>query len=180
MNAPRAGTLAVLASCLLAAGCPYESPVPAGPPAEGTLDARLLGRWVMPPDEAPSLGYAEVDILAFSEAEYYVEFRAHEPFKEPEVTRYRAYSAKVGGREYLNLRQLPAPSAPAADKPPGWLLAVCEFSNAATLNLSLVGDELLKKEKAPPATTGALRAFLKKHAGSPGLLEKPFVLRRRT
>lgn len=155
-------------ACLLLLGCPYGSPVPLGDASDAKIEPKLLGRWTITGTEP---GFSEVEIRAFNETEYYIELRGREPHKATESSRYRAYSSKVGGRNYLNIRELDG-------KEPRWLIASYDLMNLDTAVLALLSDEPIKKLKSPPASSRALRGYLKDYSDKPGTFEMSMTLKR--
>lgn len=167
----RTRRLLPLLFCLALCACPYGSPVPLDAPEKGTLDARLLGKWVQTGESAGT--FAEVEFHDFNGREYYVEIRSHEPYKPLEVDRYRVFSSVVGGRTFLNCQQRGFDAKSDAR----FFLAVYEFKDKDTLDMSLVSDAAMKS--APELKTSkALRRFIEAHLKDKDLFEPGFVLKR--
>ena len=157
--------------CLALCACPYGSPVPLDAPEKATLDARLLGKWVQVGESAGT--YAGIEFHDFNGREYYVEVRAHEPYKPLEVIRYRVFSSAVGGRTFLNCQQ----RGFEAKSDERFFLAVYDFTDKDTLGLSFVSDAALKS--APELKTSkALRRYVAAHLKEKGFFEPGFDLKR--
>jgi len=156
--------------CLALCACPYGSPVPLDAPEKGVLDARLLGKWVQ--YDAGAGTFAEVEFRDFNGREYYVEVRAHEPYKPVEVDRYRVFSSSVGGRTFLNCRQ-----RGDAKGDEGFYLAVYDFKDKGDVSVSFVSDAAMKS--APEfETPKALRRYVEARLKDKDLFEPGFVLKR--
>jgi len=158
---------APLLLCLALTACPYGGPVPLDAPEAGTLDQRLLGRWVQHHEK--DRGFAEFEFFAFNAHEYYVAMLNHEPFKPEEAAHYRVFSSAVGGRTFLNCRDLREKES--------YILAVYEFPDPETMALSFVKDDAMKPA-GEVKTSQALRRFVARHMAEPGFFEPGFTLQR--
>jgi hypothetical protein len=153
--------------CLALCACPYGAPVPLDSPEKGVLDERLLGRWVQRHEKG--LGFAEFEFLAFDDHQYVVTMRAHEPFKAEEDAVYRAFSSVVGGRAFLNCRDL--------KEKEGYVLAAFELSTPGVLRLTFIDDDAMKPA-GEVKTSAQLRRFVAEHMAEKGFFEEGFVLER--
>ena len=166
MSPVRLPAWAPLLLCLALSACPYGAPVPLDSPEKGVLDERLLGRWVQRAETGP--GFAEVEFRAFSEHEYLVTLRGREPYKPDEQSFYRVFSSVVGGRTFLNCRDLSEDS---------FVPAVFELKDPGVLRLTFIDDEAMKPA-GKVKTSRELRRFVARHMGDQGFFEEGFTLER--
>ena len=90
----------VLLLAPLAAAC-YQSTLPLGPPERGTIDRALVGSWSCV-DPKDATNRAVVTSRPLDAHRYAIEWR-----EEPDhVTRYRAYSTRVGKEVLLNVEEV--------------------------------------------------------------------------
>jgi len=163
------GPWSPLVVCLVLSACPYDNPVPLDAPKAVSLDQRLLGRWVARHDKEKDGGFTEFEFFAFNEREYLVTTLNREPFKRDEVDHYRAYPTVVGGRTFLNCRDLRQQES--------YVFAVYELSDPETLAVSFVSDDAMKPAGGLK-TSAALRAYVEKHVADKGFFEPLFELKR--
>jgi hypothetical protein len=127
-------------------GCPYESPVPLGSPADNPRDARLLGQW-----RCVSGSNDNALIMSLSpleQSQYSITMRS--PGEEP--LEARGYVSKVKGGAVLNVQQM------KDGKPQeGWSFARYLLPTRSSLVWDLAEDTLLKDV---PKTASALQAAL--------------------
>ncbi|MDD5630295.1 MAG: hypothetical protein PHU21_14610 [Elusimicrobia bacterium] len=164
---PRLPPWAPLLLCLGLCACPYSAAVPLDAPGSGTIDSRLLGRWVQTREK--EAGFAEFEFSAFDSRQYFVSMSSREPFKPDEEARYRVFSSSVGGRTFLNCRDL--------GEKESYTLAVYELPDPGTLVLSFVNDEAMKPAGEVKASK-ALRRFVAEHMADKGFFEPGFTLKR--
>lgn len=156
----------VIAALLVTTGCPFDSDVPLGSPGTGSMDPQLKGRWVASALYHPAL---EIDVLPFNNDEYYVE--AREKGKEPE--RYRAYTVRIGGEPFLNVRAITSDG-----KRHPFYFARYTVRPDDTMVLRFVGDKAIPRDIDKDSK--ALAKFLAAHLEGTALddPEGPSILRR--
>jgi len=170
MNESRAKTFSAWLPFLLCLGltaCPYGGPVPLDAPGAQRLDQRLLGRWVDRHEK--DAGLTEFEFFAFNDREYLVAVLNHEPFKPDEAAHYRVYPTVVGGRTFLNCRDLREKES--------YNLAVYELPDPGTMVLSFVNDDAMKPA-GEVKDSKALSRFVAAHLAEPGFFEAGFTLKR--
>jgi hypothetical protein len=116
---------------LLAVGC-FESRTPLGPPHRGTIDKALVGSWHCVDPESPSQT-ATLWVIPFDEHQYYAEWRDGD-----DVTRYHAYSTRVGNLTLLNVQELTFRVSGQ-----GWLFLRAIRGGGSSLKLSVVKEDSL-------------------------------------
>ncbi|MCX5797099.1 MAG: hypothetical protein NTY77_16535 [Elusimicrobia bacterium] len=158
---------APLLLCLALTACPYGAPVPLGAPEAGKIDGRLLGRWVQVHEQ--EVGFAEFEFFAFNDHEYVVEMRSHEPYKPEEAAHYRVFSSEVGGKSFLNCRDL--------GEKESYNLAVYEFPAPDSVTFSFVKDDAMKPA-GEVKTSKALRRFVAEHIADKGFFEPGFTFKK--
>jgi hypothetical protein len=125
----RAGcvTLAVLAI-----GC-FDSSVPLGPPERGEVDKGLVGTWRCTHPEDPTKT-AKLWVIPFDRHQYYAEWRDGD-----DVSRYRAYSTRIGSTSLFNVEELTFRLSSA-----GWIFLRAVRGTGGGLTLSVVEKDSLK------------------------------------
>lgn len=99
-SAARSALLLLVAP--LAAAC-YQSTLPLGPPERGTIDRALVGSWSCV-DPKDATNRAVVTSVPIDRHTYDIEWR-----EAPDhVTRYRAYSTRVGSEVLMNVEEIGA------------------------------------------------------------------------
>jgi hypothetical protein len=90
----------VLLLAPLATAC-YQSTLPLGPPERGTIDRALVGSWSCV-DPKDATNRAVITSVPIDRHRYDIEWR-----EEPDhVTRYRAFSTRVGKEVLLNVEEV--------------------------------------------------------------------------
>jgi hypothetical protein len=156
-TARRLPSLAALPLALLLCGCPYESSEPLSPPGEGSLDARLFGRWTCRLGEAEK--DARVTFLAFDAQQYVLLWEQ----SGEEAAVLRAHRSELHGLPFLNF-QVPDPPDRPAERSWSFARYTLEGQN---LRFTAIKGEAFPKA-LPPAE---LRAALEKRADDPTLYE---------
>jgi hypothetical protein len=119
----------------------YESPLPLGPPEQGTVDAAYVGTWTcVAPKDAKNV--AMVTTVPFDAHQFFVEWR-----EEPDhVTRYRAFATRVGSETLWNVEELDAKPGTG-----GFVFMKARLAADRTLSLTLVQEDALHGLKGDAA-----------------------------
>ena len=137
-SATRSALLSLFAS--LAAGC-YQSALPLGPPGRGTIDRALVGSWSCV-DPKDATNRAVVTSRPLDAHRYAIEWR-----EEPDhVTRYRAYSTRVGKEVLLNVEELDSTRTD-----PRFVFLRARPVTGGGLSIAVVQEDALKGRTGPAA-----------------------------
>lgn len=136
-----------LVSIVFLVACPFESKVSLGEPVAGSLDARLVGIWADVDNDGS--GYELYEIVAFNDAEYYVEKQYGGPAGFTKE-RFRAYLVDVGDEKFLQVQPL--------DEEETFIFLRYSFSERGDLTLRFV-DEKSVDAKLSDDRAGLLAFF---------------------
>ena len=162
----RHGFLAAALTIVFLTGCPFEAKVPLGNPAPHSIDPRLVGTWIGTTGQKGDS--TEVRVLAFNDAEYYVETRE----RNGQVARYRAYMTPVGGEQIVSINELGSDSSSSS-----YFLARYSITPDGIVSIRFVGEKIVPKSLS--SDREGLIKLLKDHAQDPDLDDPdvPLILR---
>ncbi len=147
--------LAFLPLMLLLTGCPYNSKIPLSKIPKIPIDKTLLGTW-QTVNEKDSMN---MTILEFNSMEYFIDVRPTSN-KSNEVSRYRAYSSKVGDYKIMNIEDL------SRKKEYNFFRYILEGD---FIKIQMVSDVVVKEGYDTPKSM--TKAFVKK-SGEKGFFEE--------
>ena len=125
---------------IVVSGC-YESPAPLGPPDQGVIEAGFIGTWsCVDPKDAKNV--ATITTVPFDAHQFFVEWR--EPADH--VTRYRAFTTRIGAETLWNVEELDAKPGTS-----GFAFMKARLAADRTLSLTLVQEDALHGLKGAPA-----------------------------
>jgi hypothetical protein len=113
-------------------GC-FDSSVPLGPPERGEVDKGLVGAWNCTHPKDPGKT-ARLWVIPFDRHQYYAEWRDGD-----DVSRYRAYSTRIGSTSLLNVEELTFRLTSA-----GWIFLRAVRGTGGVLTLAVVDKDSLK------------------------------------
>jgi hypothetical protein len=131
---------ALLLLAALLTAC-FESPLPLGPPEQGTIDPAFIGVWTcVDPKDAKNV--ATITAVPFDAHQFYVEWQ-----EEPDhVTRYRAYATRIGAETLWNVEELDAKAGTG-----GFVFLRVRLGADRSLAMTLVQEDALHGLKGQPA-----------------------------
>lgn len=155
----------LLVVALLSAGC-YQSSFPLDPKPAGAVDPKLLGAWHCVSGSSDDA--VTVTMARAREGVYAVTLKE----KGADPDRYEIHASRVGGQEFLNIRELDTKSSTP------WSYGRSTLFSPDALQLQLVDESVMKGVAATPA---AARAAIEKRLNDPALFVKgPIVCVRAT
>jgi hypothetical protein len=119
----------------------FESPLPLGPPEQATIDPAFIGVWTcVDPKDAKNV--ATITTVPFDAHQFYVEWQ-----EEPDhLTRYRAYTTRLGAETLWNVEALDAKAGTG-----GFVFLRVRLGADRSLAMTLVQDDALHGLKGEAA-----------------------------
>jgi hypothetical protein len=137
-------------------GCPYESKVPLSDSCSSSIDPELLGTWVF---RKPGNDNDTLDVMKFSDHEYYVETRSAGKKFIKSSTRARAFITNINHNGFINYCEV--------GNPDEWIFFKYSIHNNLLILLS-PSDEYIKQ---PLQTSEENYQFFLKNLNKEGFYE---------
>jgi len=143
----------LIIGALITSGC-ESAIIPMGDSDDVPVDHRLVGQWV---SEMEDEDRVFLDVWAFNETEYYVEWTEEE--EDSETARLRAFATDVKDMMFLNVTCVACDDDEQGD----WYFVEYDVDQDEVLRLNLIEDNHYRDAMGDMTRARDIRNYIKKH-----------------